>query len=164
MSEPRLNEALRRLRDRAAAAALTDDARSIGSGNFRAHVRQTIVEEIRGSGFETPENMRLRLSDLEQKVDELIQIIGTLDSEPPPTRPPEPPGPEAIRSYAAPSSSYLEEHRPRSRWKRTGIIAVFIVAVILGALGLILAVGDHLPLTVTSAFNEFAYRFGPSPN
>jgi hypothetical protein len=156
MSEPRLNEALRRLRDRAAAAALTDDARGVGSGNFRAHVRQTIVEEIRGSGLETQESVRLRLSDLEQKVDELMQIIGTLDSEPPPSRSPEPPGAETARPHNTPAPFYQDDDRPRSRWKRAGIITVFIVAVILGALGLMIAMGDHIPFAVTSISGDLA--------
>jgi hypothetical protein len=161
MSEPRLNEALRRLRDRAAAAALTDDARGVGSGNFRAHVRQTIVEEIRGSGLETQESVRLRLSDLEQKVDELMQIIGTLDSEPPPSSSPEPP--ETAHRHAVAGSFYQDDHRPRGRWKRAGIIAVFIVAVILGALGLMFAMGDRIPFTVTSALDGLPHRLGPHP-
>lgn len=162
MSEPRLNEALRRLRDRAAAAALTDEVRSLGSENFRAHVRQTIAEEIRGSGLETSDNVRSRLSELEQKVDELIQIIGTLDSEPPP--PARPPGPEAASPYGEPIQSYPGPRLGANRRRRAGIIAVFIIAVILGALGLILAVGDRIPLAVTAVFDEVAYRFGPRSN
>jgi hypothetical protein len=164
MTEPRLNEALRRLRDRAAAAALTEDVKSANSEDLRAYVRQAIADEIRQSSLESTHDVRLRLSELERKVDELLQIIATLDSEPPlglsAVENESLPSFEGGRIHKEPVRLHDTQRRPRPRGRTGRIVALLIIAVALATASLVLVVTGHVPFAVAALLDGVAQRFG----
>jgi hypothetical protein len=157
MSERRLTEALRRLHDRAAAAALAEEPRSIGHENFRAFARRVIAEEIRNSGAAPDDDLRIRLAEVERKLDEFMQIIGSFDNDPPPP----PPVASAEPFYQpSPATSYADSYAAPNRYPgrrrrpRLPVLIVVGAAVLLAALGLMLAVAGLLPASVTTFFDS----------
>jgi hypothetical protein len=151
MSERRLTEALRRLHDRAAAAALAEEPKSIGHENFRASVRRIVAEEIQGSSTESIDDLRLRVADVERKLDEFMQILGSFEEAPPPA-------PVAEPAYREPVA--VEQYSSR-RKQSLGLplMIALIVAVTIAALVLVLAITDLLPASLTTFFDKLAAGF-----
>jgi hypothetical protein len=148
MSERRLTEALRRLHDRAAAAALAEEPKSIGHENFRASLRRIVAEEIQGSSAEAIDDLRLRVADVERKLDEFMQVLGSFEEAPPPASVAEP-------AYREP----VAVERYSSRRKQSlglPLMIALIVAVVIAALVLVLAVADLLPVSLTTFFDKLA--------
>jgi hypothetical protein len=152
MSERPLTEALRRLHDRAAAAALAEEPKSIGHENFRASVRRLVAEEIRGSSTEPIDDLRLRVAEVERKLDEFMQILGSFENEaPPPTSVAEP-------AYREPVA--VEQYSSRRRQSLgLPLMIALIVAVAIAALVLVLAITDLLPASLTTFFDKLAAGF-----
>jgi hypothetical protein len=149
MSERRLTEALRRLHDRAAAAALAEEPKSIGHENFRASVRRIVAEEIQGSSTESIDDLRLRVADVERKLDEFMQILGSFEEAPTPVAEPAYREPAAVEQYSS----------RRKQSLGLPLMIALIVAVAIAALVLVLAITDLLPASLTTFFDKLAAGF-----